>query len=96
MDLFTGFEQCDLKSYITNVEPMTIEKVCLCSAEILTALIYLHQQNICYRDLKPENILIDQGGHIKLTDFGLTVKVKDNEVLRRVCGTRAYIAPGMN
>lgn len=35
---------------------------------------YLHTElNIIYRDIKPENILIDEEGHIKLTDFGLSV-----------------------
>ena len=24
-----------------------------------------------FRDLKPDNMLISEGGHIKLTDFGL-------------------------
>ena len=41
-------------------------------AEIILALEYIHLKNVIYRDLKPENILIDQDGHIKLTDFGLS------------------------
>lgn len=41
-------------------------------AEIVLALEHLHNCEIIHRDLKPENIVIDQKGHIKLTDFGLS------------------------
>ena len=40
--------------------------------EILEAIEYLHKNDILYRDLKPENIVIDENGHIKITDFGLS------------------------
>ncbi|KAG0904370.1 hypothetical protein G6F34_000245 [Rhizopus arrhizus] len=41
-------------------------------AEVTLGLEYLQSKNIIHRDLKPDNLLIDQNGHLKLTDFGLS------------------------
>ena len=40
------------------------------SAEIVLALIHLHQMGLMYRDLKPTNVLLNADGHIQLVDLG--------------------------
>lgn len=51
------------------------------TAEIVMAIDAVHQQGFIHRDIKPDNILLDRGGHVKLTDFGLSTgfrKMHDN------------------
>ena len=65
-------------------------------AQIFLAIDYLHRNGYIYRDLKPENILLDKDGYIKLTDFGLSKMISNNEINNTtdtICGTLEYIAP---
>jgi serine/threonine protein kinase len=64
----------DLYSLLQNVGYLEEDVTCLYVAEIGLALHYLHNTlGVVHRDIKPENVLIHQDGHIKLTDFGLSV-----------------------
>ena len=54
----------------------------------------MHSKKIIYRDLKPENILLDDKGHIRLADFGLS-KQTDDETTKSFCGSPAYLSPEM-
>merc|ERR1711920_681643 len=38
-------------------------------------------------------ILIDQEGHVALTDFGMTKRLKKGENTKTFCGTPEYLAP---
>ena len=62
--------------------------------ELVLAIEFLHKKNMIYRDLKLENILLDEKGHVKLTDFGLSkILDEDNEKTFTICGTPQYLAP---
>jgi len=64
------------------------------SAEIVLALGYLHKQGVIYRDLKLENLILDNQGHVKIVDFGLSKdQIYGERVARTMCGTPAYMAP---
>ncbi|KAK6029071.1 kinase domain protein [Ostertagia ostertagi] len=62
-------------------------------AELIVAIDNLHQRKVIYRDLKLENILLDEHGHVKLTDFGLSKLLVPEELERAnsYCGTIEYI-----
>ena len=49
---------------------MSLDRVVFYSAEVVSALKYLHNHDIMYRDLKPSNVLLSGDGHIKLADLG--------------------------
>ena len=52
-----------------NLPKKTIQ---LIVAETILAVNYLHSIHIIHHDIKPENILISLKGHFKLSDFGLS------------------------
>ncbi len=61
---------------------------------LMEAVEYLHDMGIVHRDLKPENILCGNDlTDIKIADFGLSMVIFPDEVMKLPCGTLSYVAP---
>ncbi|KRX07090.1 Protein kinase-like domain [Pseudocohnilembus persalinus] len=62
--------------------------------QIISALIYLHENRVIHRDLKLGNLFINDKMEIKIGDFGLATRLDfDGEKRKTICGTPNYIAP---
>ena len=83
----------ELFQHLRKFRTFDEDKVRFYGAQIALALEYLHTKGIVYRDLKPENILMDDQGYLKLADFGMAKKLKDDEKAMSFCGTPEYLAP---
>uniref|UniRef100_A0AC35U7C2 G protein-coupled receptor kinase n=1 Tax=Rhabditophanes sp. KR3021 TaxID=114890 RepID=A0AC35U7C2_9BILA len=85
----------DLKFHLYNLSPGGFEerRVQFYAAEITLGLQHLHKEKILYRDMKPENILLDDFGHVRISDLGLAVEMKDNEPIKGRVGTVGYMPP---
>jgi adenylate cyclase len=71
--------------------PLPVEDVLLFTAQITSALAYLHQQSIVHRDLKPGNILLDSQKRVYLADFGLAKRLAlETSPLHTGRGTGVY------
>ncbi|KAI9219333.1 kinase-like domain-containing protein [Blastocladiella britannica] len=87
----------DLFSAIQGGEMSDGEIEC-CFKQLISGVAYLHQMGVAHRDLKPENLLLDLNGHLKITDFGVSVVFqmqweKHGHLATGICGSAPYIAP---
>jgi len=72
----------------------TEDEARLYMAEIIIGLEFLHENKIIYRDLKPENLVLDEDGHVKLTDFGLSKEnVSEIDQANSFVGSICYLPP---
>ncbi len=91
-------EGINLKQWMSERTNLTLAEAISILKEMIKPVRYMHRNNLLHRDLKPENFIINQGGALKLIDFG-TVRIdsilelsRNNEKEYPV-GDIGYIAP---
>lgn len=93
----TDFAAIDLHQFMKrcHIPKLAEDHVRLLTANMISALNYLHSHRIMHRDLKPQNILLDENGsNAKLCDFGLARNMtRETHLLTSIKGTPLYMAP---
>ncbi|HEX6290992.1 MAG TPA: serine/threonine-protein kinase [Herpetosiphonaceae bacterium] len=77
---------------LSQLMPLPPQQAVDYTLQVAAALAHSHANGIIHCDIKPDNILIDQAGHVKLLDFGISTvggQCSEGEVL----GSPHYIAP---
>jgi serine/threonine protein kinase len=96
--LYLVFDMCsggDLKFHLNSIKDRCFptDRARFYAASVLLGLAHLHSFDIVYRDLKPDNILLNAQGYVKISDLGLTIKLRKNKTLKHLAGTAGYWAP---
>ena len=62
-----------------NFVPIKQDFIIKIFKQILDALSYLFNKSIMHRDIKPDNILLDENYNVKISDFGISAILFDEE-----------------
>jgi beta-lactam-binding protein with PASTA domain/tRNA A-37 threonylcarbamoyl transferase component Bud32 len=78
--------------------PLHPDRVADIGADVAAALGFAHRNGVVHRDVKPGNVLVDQGGQVKVADFGIAraISATTDENLTQagtVMGTATYFSP---
>jgi len=60
---------------------------------VLRALAFLHSKGIAHKDIKAANILLTTHGFVKLSDFGISEKVRRNAEVKEFAGSPLWMPP---
>jgi serine/threonine protein kinase len=77
-----------------NGESLLRDKIKQPCQSLVKGVAYLHASGVAHLDLKPDNLVYDATGQLKIIDFDLAVRVKDEEQeIEGYRGTPGWTAP---
>lgn len=86
----------DLMGYLSKIDILHEDEIKFYASEIFMAVDSMHKLGWIHRDLKPDNILVDRNGHIKLGDFGSSIKMTNDQAESSITvGTPDYVSPDL-
>lgn len=77
------------------LNPRSIDQLIDLALQIADGLQHAHELGVIHRDLKPGNIIVDDGGRVRILDFGIA-RIRGAARLTqpgRTVGTLAYLPP---
>jgi calcium-dependent protein kinase len=85
----------DLYDKITEKGTLSEKDAAFAVWQMLIAMQYVHNQGVVHRDLKLEHFMYEskESAHLKLIDFGLSMRWQQDGNMDQLVGTLAYAAP---
>jgi serine/threonine protein kinase/tetratricopeptide (TPR) repeat protein len=85
----------DLKRLIRKIGQMPAGRTASIARQIAEGLAEAHAQGIVHRDLKPQNIMVDEGGNVRIMDFGIARSLEGKGLTGAgiMIGTPEYMSP---
>ena len=94
--IFLEYCPCgELFDLVISKSKLTEDEAAIYFKQILIGLKYIHSLHVAHRDMKPENVLLDESGHVKISDFGLSklLDEKSEGLSKTPCGSPCYASP---
>jgi serine/threonine protein kinase/predicted Zn-dependent protease len=85
----------DLKRLIRKIGQMPAGRTASIARQIAEGLAEAHGHGIVHRDLKPQNIMVDEGGNVRIMDFGIARSLERKGITGAgvMIGTPEYMSP---
>jgi translation initiation factor 2-alpha kinase 4 len=90
---FIQMELCEKYTLSDIINKINLSQKINILKQIISAIKYLHNNNIIHRDVKPKNILFSKDNIVKLSDFGLSTINSNINILNSSKGSYLYKDP---